>query len=114
MTQRRFSRPEPFTVDGRCTSAGCTVRVAGEVDLCTSPVVQAELDRHRHADERSLEVDLSPVSFLDSTGLSVLLRARNTLAEQGRALRVVAPDGPALRAIELTGLQQTLGVAPPR
>ncbi|MDP9385978.1 MAG: STAS domain-containing protein [Actinomycetota bacterium] len=113
MTQRRFTRPEPFAVDGRCAAAGCTVVAKGEIDLCTSPAIESELERHHH-DGRALEVDLSGVTFIDSTGLSVLLRTRDRLAGQGRALRVVAPDGPALRAIELTGLQRTLGVGPGR
>lgn len=112
MTQRRFSRPEPFAVDGRCAGTGCTVLVEGEVDLCTSPAIESELERHDHSDDRPLEVDLSAVTFLDSTGLSVLLRGNDRLAEQGRTLSVVAPDGPALRAIELTGLHQVLRLAP--
>ena len=111
MTQRRFTRPEPFAADGCCADSGCTVAAAGEIDLCTSPALQAELERHHHPDGRTLEVDLSRVTFIDSTGLSVLLRTRARLADQGRGMRVVAPDGPALRAIELTGLEETLGLA---
>ncbi len=90
------------------------MRVEGEVDLCTSPAIEPEVERHLHDDGRPLSVDLSAVTFLDATGLAVLLRGRDRLAAQGRALSVVAPDGPALRAIELTGMQHTLHVAPSR
>lgn len=110
MTTPRFTPPPPFVVTGRCAESGCTVVVEGEVDLATSPAVERELDRHDHGDARPLEVDLTDVAFLDSTALNVLLRAKGRLLERGRALSVVAPGGPALRAIELTGLQHVLRV----
>lgn len=117
MTQGRFSRPDvpaPFSAEGRCTDAGCTVVVEGEVDLATSPALEQEIERHDHDDRRPLRLDLASVGFLDSSGLGVLLQTRDRLAANDRDLTIVAPSGPAMRAIELTGLQRVLPLTPPR
>jgi anti-sigma B factor antagonist len=47
-------------------------------------------------------IDLTGVSFIDSTGLSVLLTASQRAREQGRRLVVVRPPLPALRVFTLT------------
>jgi anti-anti-sigma regulatory factor len=47
-------------------------------------------------------IDLTGVSFIDSTGLSVLLAASERAREQGRRLVVVRPPLPALRVFTLT------------
>jgi anti-anti-sigma factor len=56
-----------------------------------------------------LLIDLNAVTFLDSTGLSVLAQAH--AAGTGTAVRVVATDdGMPRRAITLTGMDQLLPV----
>ena len=42
--------------------------------------------------------------FLDSSGLSVVLRARAMLARDERALAIICPPGPARRLLELAGV----------
>jgi anti-anti-sigma factor len=49
-----------------------------------------------------LVIDLTGVSFIDSTGLRVLLTAAERAREQGRRLVVVRPPPPALRVFHLT------------
>jgi len=117
VTEARFARrhvPAPFSAQGRCTDAACTVTVEGEVDLATSPAFAREVARHDHDDGRPLRLDLGSVAFLDSSALSVLLVARDRLAAGDRQLTVVPPSGLAKRAIELTGLQHVLSLEPAR
>jgi anti-anti-sigma regulatory factor len=49
-----------------------------------------------------LLIDLTGLSFIDSTGLSVLLAAAERARRQGRRLIVVRPPLPALRVFTLT------------
>ena len=49
-----------------------------------------------------LVIDLTGLSFIDSTGLSVLLTASERARRQGRRLLVVRPPLPALRVFTLT------------
>jgi len=53
--------------------SGPTVRVWGEVDVQTSPVLDEQLQSVLDQGPSSVVVDLGEVTFLDSTGLSVLI-----------------------------------------
>jgi anti-sigma B factor antagonist len=55
-------------------------------------------------------VDLSQVSFIDSTGLGVLVGAEKQMRDAGQALRLVVTQPQILRLLELTGLDQVFTV----
>jgi anti-sigma B factor antagonist len=57
-----------------------------------------------------LVLDLSAVSFLDSTALGTMVGAVRRLRETGGELRLVLPDSPARRIFELTSLDQVLEI----
>jgi anti-sigma B factor antagonist len=87
------------------------IAVAGEVDLYTCPEFKEEL--LRVADEGAVHVvvDLTQTTFIDSTGLGVLLRGVERLRrrEDGR-LSVVCTDANMRRLFEITGLDRIFGV----
>jgi anti-sigma B factor antagonist len=56
-------------------------------------------------------VDLSAVSFMDSTALGILVRAVRDVEGRRRAIRVVLPVGTARRIFEITTLDRVLPVA---
>jgi len=53
-------------------------------------------------------LDLCEVTFLDSSGVNVLVRARALLGREDRELAVICPPGPARRTVEITGLADLL------
>jgi anti-anti-sigma factor len=55
-------------------------------------------------------VDLSRDYFLDSSGVSVLVRARAVLARDDRELAVVCPRGPVRRIFEVAGIADLLAL----
>ena len=55
-------------------------------------------------------LDLSGVTFLDSSGLHALLRARAYLAREDRSLVLVCPAGPARRVLDLASVLDTFVV----
>jgi anti-sigma B factor antagonist len=86
------------------------LRVSGTLDIATAPgfgIRVAELIRRG---ENDIVIDLSDVTFLDSTGLSVLLNInrRATRARLGSAL--ICPDGRARVPIRIARLEDTLRV----
>jgi anti-sigma B factor antagonist len=83
------------------------IGVVGYVDLSTVPELKAALERH---DAPVLRVDLSGVSFLDSSGLQVLLAAHKRARDGGRRLVLVAPSPTVRRLFEITGLDGELDV----
>jgi anti-sigma B factor antagonist len=98
----------PIRVDTIDTTT--VLRVSGTLDIATAPgfgIRVAELIRRG---ENDIVVDLSDVTFLDSTGLSVLLNInrRATRARLGSA--VICPDGRPRVPIRIARLEDTLRV----
>ena len=82
---------------------GVLVRLAGELDVYNAGVVrEALIDAAVRGPER-LVVDLSGVSFVDSTLLGVLVETR-THVENRRAFLLAAPGMEVRRALDVSGL----------
>jgi anti-sigma B factor antagonist len=84
----------------------------GEVDACTAPRLGNVLDRTLSEHPSRVLLDLSDVSFMDSTGLPALLTA-NRVAGTDTIFAVVATGAPA-RPLRLTGLDAVIPVYPYR
>ncbi|MEF2529352.1 MULTISPECIES: STAS domain-containing protein [Streptomyces] len=83
----------------------CVVRVSGEMDIDHAAALRTALDAaiSRAPDRVDVVVDLRNSSFCDSSGLTVLLAAREKARADGHALRLAAPSHQLLRLLELTG-----------
>ena len=84
------------------------LQVAGEVDLATCPQLRAVLveliDRGFHR----LTIDLEQVSFLDCSGIGVLVDALRRVNQDGGCLHLVRPRPSVLRVLSLTGMTTVL------
>jgi anti-sigma B factor antagonist len=99
-------------VDVALDGAIAVVVAAGELDAFAAPDVSAELQSVR---ERSgVVVDLSGVSFMDSTILGLIVRATRELSETDARMLIVLPAGPARRIFEITALDSVLPIAESR
>jgi len=78
------------------------------VDIGTAPQLTAALEVAIRESRGAFVVDLCDVDFLDSSGASVLLRARAVLGREERALVIVCPPGPARRMFEVAGIVDLL------
>src|SRR5207253_1921396 len=68
---------------------GIRVAVAGEIDLATAPQLEAELVSAIAAAHTFVEVDLADVTFLDSQGIAVLIRAKVSV-DPSQQLRITS------------------------
>jgi anti-anti-sigma factor len=85
---------------------GHLVKVSGEVDLATAPELAEVLGQFANG---TLRVDLSEVTFLDSSGLRTLVRAHRDARRAGRFMIVCGPLHPLVQqTIEITGLDDVL------
>jgi len=85
------------------------VRLAGELDLYNASAVrEVLLDRCAEAPDR-LVVELSGVTFIDSTALGVLIEARTRLANR-RGFLLASPGLETRRALEISGLDRHFAV----
>jgi anti-anti-sigma factor len=89
---------------------GCMVVFAvGEIDLATAPLMR-EVMAEAVESRRHLIVDLSGVSFLDSTGLSVLLRTRQRIEATHKSMSLAGPTGLVARVISITRIDEAIPV----
>jgi anti-sigma B factor antagonist len=80
------------------------VALSGEVDAVTAPQVARRLLRLFRDGKTDVVVDLSRVTFMDSTGIGVLLNALRQLTTLHGRLVLVCPTDRVLRPFEVTGL----------
>lgn len=88
------------------------VRVNGEVDMLTTPVLVECLKEQLQAQPGMLVVDLRGVGFLGSSGLAALVGARDTAISRSVALRLVSADHAVLRPLTATGLTDLFDIYP--
>jgi len=86
------------------------VAVTGECDLHTGRQLRDVLTSEVSRGAGRLILDISGLSFMDSTGMQVLLSARNVLSVRGGTLALVSPQPVVARILELTGADQVIPV----
>jgi anti-anti-sigma factor len=81
------------------------IAVAGEVDLASAPELTSCLLDHG---DRDVVLDLSEVTFLDSSGISALVHAQHALQSSGHTLRSTGEREHILKVLQIAGLAATL------
>jgi anti-sigma B factor antagonist len=109
---------EPAETPGRLTVGTATfgswsvVTATGEVDLSSASLLREAVGVLLFADRADLVVDLTGVTFLDSTGLGLLVGAAKRARSAGGTLRLVCDNARVLRLLRITGLDKTLPLYP--
>jgi len=84
--------------------SGVIVAVTGDLDLAGCQPLKRQLDALWDTGWTSVVVDLRGVSFIDSTGLSLLLTVDRDAREHGREFAIVDGAPAVSRLLELVGL----------
>lgn len=82
--------------------------LSGELDVADVPALLATLDAMTQNGDRSLNIDLDDVTFVDAAVLGALVRTSNRLHEAGGALVVTCRSGEPRHLFELAGLEHLL------
>lgn len=88
----------------------CSVSVSGEVDLANAPALDDYLTELISDNQRDLALDLNGISFMDSSGLNVLLKVRRALEEAGLTLALLTPSPQVSRTLSVSGLDQVFRI----
>lgn len=83
--------------------------IRGEVDADNCDVVRAALIE-TDAAAPELSIDLSELTFLDSSGISTFLQVKNEFNADGRTFRLQHPTESVRRVLEITGLLEIFGL----
>ena len=90
------------------TSGIATVALRGELDVATAGAVESHLDGL--ADDRTIRLDLADLTFVDSSGISMLLQLHRRLGVQLRSLELVNVQGQPRMVLEMTGFSELFGI----
>lgn len=105
-------RDDDLTTDVRRAKGTAWVTVSGEIDVHSAPGLRERLGAAMTGDVDRVVVDLEQVTFLDSTGLGVLVAAHKALRAAGHGFALVCSTPRVLRIIEITGLDRVFTVHP--
>lgn len=105
--------PSVYAIETRTTPEGVIVlALEGEFDLAAAPTLRERLADARGAGARGVVLDMTEVTFVDSSVLRELLRADAEMDSEGGPLVIAAPRPPVARLLELTHTAGLLTVAP--
>jgi anti-sigma B factor antagonist len=99
-----------FQVSTRQAEGEAIVVLSGELDLAGAEEFDEAL-RLARVPGRTLTIDLTGLDFIDSSGLSVLVRFHNAATTDGFAYRLLAGPPQVHRTFVLSGLDRTLSFA---
>jgi anti-sigma B factor antagonist len=96
---------------GNCTRV---VALRGELDVATIPSLDEALGAVRVEGARKVLLDLSEVTFIDSTALMRLLTALREVERRGGQMVLACSNPTVLRLFEVTRTNQTFEILPTR
>ncbi|TDV46080.1 STAS domain-containing protein [Actinophytocola oryzae] len=99
------------TVDIEQHGSAVVLRVAGELDLLTTPTLAAACAQELKKRPPVLVIDLTGVTFLASVGMSAIVAAHEEGGDHTK-VRVVGGTRDTMRPIRVTGLDNLLSVYP--
>jgi anti-anti-sigma factor len=96
----------PLSIRNTVRAGRHTLALTGELDLDSANRLEEEV-REVCASGSGLVIDLRKVTFMDSTGLRVLILAGMLCEEKGHELRIIPGEG-IQRTLEVSGLDRVL------
>ncbi|MFF3410565.1 STAS domain-containing protein [Streptomyces sp. NPDC002742] len=101
-----------LTVRTRTTPAGPVIELAGALDHHSAPDVRTVLPRLALSAGQQLVIDLDRLTFCDSTGITVLIAARNHALAAGASVVLTAVPDSVIRTFRLVGLERVFSIQP--
>jgi anti-anti-sigma factor len=99
-----------FRIEEHNHGRATVVAARGELDLRTSPELEARLTRAFDAGAELVILDLRQIEFMDSTGLRAVLGAHQRAHDTGRRFALVRGADQVERVLTLTGVRDLLTV----
>ena len=112
-TDGPFQPPESFRCESRQDGDRCWVQPIGELDLDTAPALEQQMEAARAAGAQSVVLDLRGLTFMDSTGLRLVIRWDTAAKAEGFEFAIVPGVDVVQRVFQLTGMDEHLPVAEP-
>jgi anti-anti-sigma factor len=99
-----------FHVDVRNEGRATVLVVSGELDVASSPALEEELERACQTNAELVVLDLRELEFMDSTGLSVLVKAQRRAEAAGPRFGLINVGPQVQRLLSVSGVADWLTV----
>ncbi|MEU6366518.1 STAS domain-containing protein [Streptomyces sp. NPDC046931] len=106
------ARPDGLTITSAPVDGVSVITVRGEIDHHTGGALSDALSLPEGAAASRMVVNLSGVTFMDSSGINILIAARNAADGAGGWLRLAGPTESVLRTLQLVGLDEIINCYP--
>lgn len=103
---------EPFAVRSERHGRTRRLTATGELDIATAPIFEDRLDAVHEDNPELLIVDLSELTFMDSTGVHLLVRLNEQWQPPGR-LWIITHSPAVERILDMTGARALLPIISP-
>jgi anti-sigma B factor antagonist len=109
-SESSFATADPplIAIDRSDVGRRTVLAVAGEVDAASSPELGCAVDAAVGSGALDLWIDLSATTFIDSSGLHLLLDTNRRAHELRRRLAIVCPPGTVRRVFDIAGVADAL------
>jgi anti-sigma B factor antagonist len=104
---------DQLLIDVRHDKGRAVLSLRGELDLASAPLLQSEIESSKIASASMLVLDLEELTFIDSTGLRVLLTAYEHSQQRGQEFAVTQGSPQVQRLLSITGVGEHLRIIAP-
>ena len=108
---RVYSNGDGFGASIHESADGAVVSVAGEIDVATAALFERVIQDARRLRRRVI-IDMADTTFMDSSGLAVLLNAHRDLGQLPEALALRSVNARVLQLLRISGADQLLTLLP--
>jgi anti-sigma B factor antagonist len=99
-----------LSVERERSENGVLIRVAGEVDLYSSPELRKMILKSVPSGDGEMGIDLSGVTYIDSSGVATLVEGLRSARENGAGFVLMSPSPAVLQVLELARLDSVFEV----
>src|SRR6185312_1579447 len=100
--------PDQLRIDSRQEADRVVLALVGELDMANSPLLQRAVESPELQETKTVVLDLQGLTFLDSTGLRIILSARELCWRRGQEFAVTPGSQQVQRLLSVTGVGEHL------
>jgi anti-sigma B factor antagonist len=108
MTGAGGPQPSALEIDSELQADTARLTPVGELDIATAPQLEQEVRSLLARSVREVVIDLSRLTFIDSSALRLFIVLNERSAEQGWTLGLIRPTAHVLKVFEITGAEDNL------
>jgi len=99
-----------LSIASRTWQGWTIIEVAGELDLNTAPALHQHIAGAIDAGDIHVAVEMSGLTFMDSTGLGTIVSVSKRLDERGGKMALIAVDGSPRKVVSITGVDEWIPI----